>query len=131
VYPAPARFGLTGIHYIDRVRPQIAWLGHYVRVLGVQRGVEVVTMLIESCYSLKACCDRPELALLSCYRCLVDTDWYQLRRVLKARNVYLECLDSRTGFVRCYSADNPLTNEFDEPPRSGFSAAEGEIDRQV
>lgn len=130
-YPPAARFGWTEIHYIERIIPEIAWIGYFLKCLGTRPGITAVTELIETCYSIRRLNRAPELTLLSCYRALITADWEELRKRLKSKDIYLQCLNCITPFVRCYPTDNPLVNLFEEPLHAGFFEADVEAARRV
>src|SRR5436305_10039809 len=49
----PPMAGVTEIHYIERILPEIAWLDYFVKHLGPRKGIETLGVFIESCFHLK------------------------------------------------------------------------------
>jgi len=130
-FPPAARLGWTEINYIDRIIPEIAWIGYFLRTLGPRPGILTVTQLVEAAYCIRRLNRTPELTLLSCYRSLIDSDWAELRKRLKAKDIYLQCLNSITPFVRCYPTDNPFSNVFEEIPSGRSCEADIQVAREV
>ncbi len=111
-YPKP--YGYSEIHYVEQILPEIIWIGYFIEKLGLKKGVEISISLIEICFHLKNWEMSYDFSLLSLFRQLTPPDWDQVKRQLKGKELYLDCLDALTPFVRCYPANNPLLNLFDE-----------------
>jgi hypothetical protein len=127
-FPSAALLGLTEVHYIERILPEIAWMAYLIRRFGVEKGIHLAVSFIEVCYSLH----KTEFSLFSKYRLLTSADWAQVRKALTMREVFLEYLDAFTPFVRCYPEDNAFVNLFDEAPTDiAPSSADIELARDV
>jgi len=127
----PQSYGCSEIHYVEQILPEIIWIGYFVERLGVKKGVETVVYLIESCFFLKNWEARTDFSLLSIFRKLTPQDWTQIKQKLKGKDLFLDCLDALTPFVRCYPADNPLLNLFDEIVTVAPSQADIDLARKI
>lgn len=123
--------GVTEIHYIERILPEIAWLDYFVKHLGAKKGVETLGGLIESCFHLKDWSFSPDFSLLSNYRMLTTPDWAKLRNVLKRGGIYLESIDALTPFIHCFPTSNPFVNLFSDLKVGAQSEPEVKLARQV
>jgi hypothetical protein len=128
-YPVP--YGYSEIHYVEQILPEIIWIGYLIEKLGVKKGVETVVYLIESSFFLKNWEVKPDFALLSLFRGLTPQDWTQIKQQLKGKELFLDCLDALNPFVRCYPANNPLLNLFDEVATASPSQADIDLARKI
>ena len=127
----PPMAGVTEIHYIERILPEIAWLDYFVKHFGAKKGIETLGVLIESCFHLKDWGRKPDFSLISNYQILTPPDWEKLQNTLKAKGVLLDCLDALTPFIRCFPSGNPFVNLFSDPKIPVQSESEVELARQV
>ncbi len=111
-FPPAARFGWTEVHYIERILPEIAWLGYFIERFGTERGLEFVETFLRICYSIKS--SGSKFFFCSAFRSLTADDWTSIRKACKAKGIFLEVLDTLTPYVRCYPNNNPLQNFFEE-----------------
>ena len=107
-YPPASLLGWTEIRYVEQILPEIVWLGYFPRVLGRRRGIDTVISFVETCFHLRDWESKPEFCFLSVYQILGDGDWERFRKALKAKDLFLQCLDCLTPFVRCYPHGNPF-----------------------
>lgn len=105
-----AQLGLTEVHYIDRLVPEIAWIGYFLKHLGIKKGIETVVKFIETALNLKDWGKLPEFSLICTYRNLLADDWAELRKQLHDKDIFKECLGSLEPFLRCYPDGNPLAD---------------------
>ncbi len=110
--PPAARFGWTEVHYIERILPEIAWLGYFVERFGTDRGLEVVEAFLRICYSIKA--SGSKFFFCSGFQSVTEDEWIRIRKNCKAKGIFLEALDALTPYVRCYPNNNSLRNVFEE-----------------
>jgi hypothetical protein len=106
----PPMAGVTEIHYIKRILPEIAWLDYFVKHLGPKKGVETLGVFMESCFHLKDWGRKPDFSLISNYQILTAPDWEQFQNILKAKAIFLDCLDALTSFICCFPSGNPFVN---------------------
>lgn len=111
-YPPAAQFGWTEVHYIERILPEIAWLGYFLERFGTERGLHVVENFLRICYSTKS--SGSKFFFCSAFCSLAADDWTSIRKACKAEGIFLEVLDALTPYVRCYPNNNPLQNVFEE-----------------
>lgn len=127
-YPPAARFGWTEIHYVERILPEIAWLGYFTVQLGAQRGIALAEAFVESCFALKSSGATRQFCLLSNFRTLTPEDWDSLRCSLEAKAILSDCSDVLSPFVRCYPQGNALGQicnaVVDRPSASDVSLAQ-------
>ena len=110
-FPPAARFGWTEVHYVERILPEIAWLGYFIERFGTEQGLNFVETFLRICYSVKS--SGPKF-FCSAFRFLTADDWTRIRKACKAKGIFLEVLDALTPYVRCYPNNNPLQNFFEE-----------------
>src|SRR5690349_6934423 len=115
-YPPAARIGLTEIHYVDHILPEIAWIGYFIERFGILRGVDLAISFIETAWITPGLQDNRELTLVSFFRRITADQWQEFGKRLKAKDTFLECLDVLAPFVRCYPKDNPFRGLFEQPP---------------
>jgi len=120
----PPMAGVTEIHYIERILPEIIWIGYFVKHLGSKKGVETAGILIESCHFLKEWAKQPDFSLQSSYRILDLLEWAKVEKHLKGKGIFLDCLDALTPFVRCYPTDNPFLSLLRNSTKSAPSIAD-------
>jgi len=123
--------GVTEIHYIERILPEVAWVDYFVKHLGPRKGIETVGVFIESCFHLKDWGVKPDFSLLSNYSMLTLPDWASFLKLLKGKGIYLDCLDALTPFIHCFPAGNPFVNLFADPKIRAQSESEVELARQI
>ena len=111
-FPPAARFGWTEVHYVERILPEIAWLGYFIERFGTERGLEFVETFLRICYSIKS--SGAKFFFCSAFRSLTASEWASIRKACKAKGIFLEVLDALTPYVRCYPNNNPLQNFFEE-----------------
>src|ERR1035437_1273964 len=128
-YPQP--YGVSEIHYVEQVLAEIIWIAYLVERLGGKKGVETAVSLIEYCFNLKNWEVKPDFSLLSLFCQLTPLDWNRVKQKLKGKDLYLDCLDALTPFVRCYPTDNPLLNIFDEAVVASPSQADVDLARKI
>lgn len=129
--PPAAQYGWTELHYVEWILPEIIWIGYFTKLFGAKKGIELVTTFIETCYFLRDWGFLPEFSLLSNYGKLTPEEWLKIRKKLKAKGIFLECLDAFTPFVRCYPTGNPFTNLFDESKTTAPSESDIALTREV
>src|SRR5437867_3847985 len=83
--------GLTEIHYIERLLPEIVWIGFFLRQLGRTDGISVALKFGKACWEEK----QPEFRgfpLLSSFAALAPENWNRVTERLKAAGVYEDAL---------------------------------------
>jgi hypothetical protein len=111
-YPPAARLGWTEVHYIERILPEIAWLGYFIERFGTERGLEFVETFLRICFSISS--SGSKFFFCSAFHSLTADDWTSIRKACKAKGMFLEVLDALTPYVRCYPSNNSLQNFFEE-----------------
>jgi hypothetical protein len=111
-FPPAAQFGWTEVHYIERVLPEIAWMGFFIERFGTERGLTLVETFLRICYSIKSA--GCKFFFCSAFRFLTADEWTRIRKLSKAKGIFLEVLDTLTPYLRCYPHNNPLQNFFEE-----------------
>jgi hypothetical protein len=106
-YPPGARSFWTEIHYAERIIPEIAWVGYFIKYHGVAQAVSHVVALLQAAHACRAP-QNLEFALCSNYSQLRPDEWTIIVKRLKARDSILPCLDALTPFLRCFPDGNPM-----------------------
>jgi hypothetical protein len=125
-FPPAARFGWTEVHYIERILPEIAWMGFFLERFGTSGGVEILENFLRICYSIKP--SAAKFFFCSAFRAVTTQEWSGIRKRCRGKGIFLEVLDALTPFLRCYPQSNPIEQFFEETP-DAKNASASDIDR--
>ena len=125
-FPPAARFGWTEVHYVERILPEIAWMGFFLEQFGTKRGLEILEDFLRICYSIKTC--RAKFFFCSAFRAVSKEGWKAIRKGCQAKGIFIEVLAALTPFLLCYPKHNPIEQFFEDTlDNKGPSASD--IDR--
>jgi hypothetical protein len=125
-FPPAARFGWTEVHYVERILPEIAWMGFFIERLGMERGLEVLENFLRTCYSIKI--SGAKFFFCSAFRAVSEDEWKAIRKSCESKRIFSEVLDALTPFLHCYPKANPIEQLF-EKGHDAKSPSTSDIDR--
>jgi len=120
--PLPATFGWTHVNFVQRIFPEIIWIGFLLERCGARRGIELAANLVEIAYKEATKKPQPEFAFLSAQRELSDEDWVRIRKGLANVENLTDLRKGLESFVRCYPKDNPLRKLWADEGPGDFTA---------
>jgi hypothetical protein len=129
--PLAATFGWSHVDFVQRILPEIIWIGFVLEQCAPKRGIEVASSLVEIAFGVATVRPQPEFAFLSAQRELTNADWEQIRNALDASGKLSDLRRGLVSFVRCYPRDNPLRKLWANGDPGDFTAEDIRFARRV
>src|SRR5437588_866259 len=106
--PAKHLIGFTEIHYIERLLPEIAWVGFFLKTLGRVRGTRAALAFGKACWEKNPRGQFRGFPLLSSFQTLLTEDWERIADGLKTTGIFDDCCKALWPFIRGYPNSNPF-----------------------
>src|SRR2546425_13087194 len=106
--PAQHLIGFTEVPFVERLLPEVAWVGFFLRVLGNRLGISTVLEFGKACWDQKSRGEFRGFPLASSFKCLSPADWQHVKDTLAAKDIYGHCCKALLPFVHCYPKSNPF-----------------------
>ncbi|HEY5743341.1 MAG TPA: DUF5677 domain-containing protein [Chryseolinea sp.] len=96
------------IDFVERIFPEIIWIGFVLEFHGDTHGVELASSLIETAFREASEQPQPEFSFISAHRCLSVDGKRRIRERLEQSGQLGDLRLALDPFFRCYPKENPL-----------------------